>query len=68
MWERELGHSELRRLCSQPLFFFCIRAVRQGTTTISRLALRLGREIERDLRLDLIPLDARWGQSNTKDF
>jgi hypothetical protein len=65
MWERELGHSELRRVCPQPLSTFCIRAVRQGPTTISWLAPPIRARDQTGLRLGLIPLDARWGQSNT---
>jgi hypothetical protein len=64
MWEREIGHSELRRVCPQPLFTFCIRAVRQGPTTISWLVPPIRARDQTGLRLGLIPLDARWGQSN----
>jgi hypothetical protein len=64
MWERELDHSELRRVCPQPLSIFCIRAVQQGPTTISWLALPIRVRDQTGLRLGLIPLDARWGQSN----
>jgi hypothetical protein len=38
MWERGLGHDEPHRLCPQPPSSFYIRTVRQGPTTISRLA------------------------------
>jgi hypothetical protein len=64
MWERELGYSELRHVCPQPLSSFCISAVRQGSTTISWLAPPIRARDQMGLRLGLIPLDARWGQSN----
>jgi hypothetical protein len=35
MWEREIGHSELRRVCPQPLSNFCIYTVQQEPTIIS---------------------------------
>jgi hypothetical protein len=64
MWERELGHSELRRPCPQPPSSFYIRAVRQGPKPSVGWRPRSGCEIERGLGLGPIPLDACWGQSN----
>jgi hypothetical protein len=64
MWEREIGHSELHRFCPQPLSPFCIRAVRQGPTTISWLAPPIRARGQTGLRLGLMSLDARWSQSN----
>jgi hypothetical protein len=64
MWEKWLGHGELHRTCLRPPSSFYIRPVRQGPTTISRLAPRSGREIERGLGLGPVSLDVRWGQSN----
>jgi hypothetical protein len=66
IWERELGYSELHRVCPEPLSSFCIRVVRQGPTTISWLAPPIRARDQTGLRLGLIPLDARWGQSNRK--
>jgi hypothetical protein len=68
MWEREIGHNELRRVCPQPLSTFCIRAARQGPTTISWLVPPIRARDQTGLRLGLMPLDARWGQSNKEKF
>jgi hypothetical protein len=68
MSEREIGHSELHHLCPQPLSTFCIRTTRQGPTTISWLAPPIRARDQTGLRLGLMPLDARWGQSNMVTF
>jgi hypothetical protein len=65
MWEREIGHSELRRVYPQPLSTFCIRATRQGSTTISWLVSPIRTRDQTVLILGLMPLDTRWDQSNT---
>jgi hypothetical protein len=64
MWKREIGHSELRHVCPQPLSSFRIRAARQGPTTISWLAPPIRARDQTGLRLGLMPLDAHWSQSN----
>jgi hypothetical protein len=64
MWERELGHGELRHPCPRPPSSFYIRTVRQGPQPLVGWRPRSWREIERGLGLGPIPLDARWGQSN----
>jgi hypothetical protein len=62
------SHSELCRVCPQPLSTFCICAARQGPTTISWLAPPIRARDQTGLRLDLMPLDARWGQSNSVQY
>jgi hypothetical protein len=66
MWEREIGNSEFRRMCPQPLSTFCIRAARQGPTTINWLAPPIRARDQTGLRLSLMPLDARWSQFNNE--
>jgi hypothetical protein len=64
MWERELGHGELRRPRPRLLPPFIYAQCDRTPQPSVGWRPRSGREIERGLGLGPVPLDARLGQSN----